>query len=61
MEMYELVLGKTHFSDFGCQEKIHCFNFGNFTQSKLNFGVICKSDGTGGRVKAHSKLFEIFS
>ena len=23
MEMYELVLGKTHFSDFGCQEKIH--------------------------------------
>ena len=21
MEMYELVLGKTHFSDFGCQEK----------------------------------------
>ena len=22
MEMYELVLGKTHFSDFGCQEKI---------------------------------------
>ena len=25
MEMYELVLGKTHFSDFGCQEKIHFF------------------------------------
>ena len=23
MEMYELVLGKTHFSDFWCQEKIH--------------------------------------
>ena len=22
MEMYKLVLGKTHFSDFGCQEKI---------------------------------------
>ena len=29
MEMYELVLGKTHFSDFGCQEKIH---FSSVTQ-----------------------------